>query len=138
MQWSAEKNAGFSEAEQTWLPVAPDFAERNAAAEVDDPSSYYSFYRKLIGLRRTMPSLCHGSFVVLEVGHPDVLCFVRTAEGEHTVALINFSDRPVSCIPGVPLHELLLSSELETKLADLRKSVEGHIELLPYEAAVFV
>lgn len=138
MQWSAGPNAGFSEAAQTWLPVAPDFSTYNVEAEVDDPGSYYSFYRKLIELRKTRPSLCHGSFVVLEAHHPDVLCFVRTDKDEHSVVLINFSDQPISCIPGVPLHQLLLSSKLETKLADLRKSAEGHVELLPHEAALFM
>ena len=138
MQWSADKNAGFSDADQTWLPVSSDFTSRNAQAEKDDPTSFYTFYRKLIALRKQLPSLCHGSMLVLEAGHPDVLCFVRTDKDEHAVVLVNFSDQPVSCIPGVPIHELLVSSKLDTQLADLSKSVEGHVELLPHEAALFL
>lgn len=138
MQWSAAKNAGFSQAGQTWLPIAPDFKERNVEAELHDPESYYNFYRKLIELRKTYPSFCHGSFVVLEAHHPDVLCFVRTEKDEHVVVLVNFSDQAVSCVPGVPLNELLLSSKLQTHLAELRKGADGHVQLLPHEAALFV
>ena len=29
MQWSGEVNAGFSTGNTTWLPVAPDYEERN-------------------------------------------------------------------------------------------------------------
>ena len=33
MQWNAGKNAGFSEADATWLPVHDDFAQVNVEAE---------------------------------------------------------------------------------------------------------
>lgn len=29
MQWSGEQNAGFSTGNKTWLPVSPDYSERN-------------------------------------------------------------------------------------------------------------
>lgn len=138
MQWSADKNAGFSQAAQTWLPAGPDYATRNVETELGDPDSFYSLYKRLIMLRTTMPALRYGSFVVLEVHSPDVLCYVRTEKDEHCVVLVNFSDRPVSCVPGIPLRKLLLSSKLETKLTNLAKSADGHIELLPHEAALFV
>jgi alpha-glucosidase len=138
MQWSADKNAGFSTADRTWLPVAQDYKKLNTEAQMHDPGSFYTLYKKLIQLRKTMPALRYGSFVVLEVHNQDVLCFVRTEKDEHCVVLVNFSDRPVSCVPGVPLRKLLLSSKLKTKLTDLTKSADGHIELLPHEAALFV
>lgn len=48
MQWSAEKNAGFSDADP-WLGVPENYKEINAEKETD---SIYSFYRRLIGLRK--------------------------------------------------------------------------------------
>jgi alpha-glucosidase len=138
MQWSSSRNAGFSDAAQTWLPVATDYKTRNVAVEQHAKHSFYELYHRLIELRVTMPSLCHGTIVVLEAQHPDVLCFVRTEGDEHAVVLVNFSDQIVSCVPGVPLHHLLLSTKLESKLAKLRESVDGHVELLPHEAALLV
>jgi alpha-glucosidase len=138
MQWSAGKNAGFSSADQTWLPVASGYKHLNADVQAHDDTSFYALYKKLIALRTTVPALRYGTFVVLEVHNPDVLCFVRTEKDEHCVVLVNFSDRPALCIPGVPLRKLLLSSKLKTKLADLTKGTDGHIELLPHEAALFM
>jgi alpha-glucosidase len=37
MQWNSDANAGFSTAESTWLPVHPDYLERNV-----DVSKYLS------------------------------------------------------------------------------------------------
>ncbi len=138
MQWSSALNAGFSTAKETWLPVGDDYDEHNVEVERHTPHSFYRLYHRLIELRHTRPSLCHGTIQILEVDHPDVLCFVRTEKDEHSVVLVNFSDQLVSCVPGVPLHELLLSTKLKSKLAHLRKSADGHIELLPHEAALLM
>lgn len=138
MQWSSDKHAGFSQAETTWLPVGSRYKHCNVAVEEQDPTSFLALYRNLIRLRTTLSALRHGSIVVLEAYHPDVLCFVRTEADEHIVALINFSDRQVSCIPGTPLRKLLLSTKLQTKLADVADCADGHIQLLPHEAALLM
>lgn len=135
MQWSAEPNAGFSQAHGTWLPVAPDYAARNVAVERHDPGSFLTLYRKLIHLRNTSPALKYSYFRVLETGNPDILGYVRVAESEQYVILINFSNRKVKCVPGVKLSKLVLSSEPATKLADRG---DGVIELFPHEGALFL
>lgn len=47
MQWSADVNAGFSEAEP-WISVIDNYKEINAEKEMQDPDSIYSFYKKLV------------------------------------------------------------------------------------------
>lgn len=138
MQWSADKHAGFSNGDSTWLPVGVDFKELNVQAQRNDPDSFFALYKQLISIRKQLPSLRYGSFVVLEVHHPDVLCFVRTEKDEHTVVLVNFSGQEVSCVPGVPLRKLLLSTKRDSKLTDLTKSTDGHVQLLPHEAALLL
>ena len=45
MQWSADVNAGFSEAEP-WISVIDNYKEINAEKEMQDPDSIYSFYKE--------------------------------------------------------------------------------------------
>ena len=51
MQWSAEKNAGFTKG-TPWLRVNPNYTSINAAAQMADPDSVRSFYKRLIALRK--------------------------------------------------------------------------------------
>jgi len=51
MQWSDERNAGFTTG-KPWLNVNPNYTSINAAAQTEDEDSVYSFYKKLIALRK--------------------------------------------------------------------------------------
>ncbi len=51
MQWSDEINAGFTTG-TPWLKVNANYPSINAAAQMDDPDSVRSFYKKLIALRK--------------------------------------------------------------------------------------
>ncbi|MDE5938203.1 MAG: alpha-glucosidase [Lachnospiraceae bacterium] len=51
MQWSDEPNAGFTTG-TPWLKVNPNYTAINAAAQTGNEDSVYSFYRKLIALRK--------------------------------------------------------------------------------------
>ena len=51
MQWSKEKNAGFTDG-TPWLKANPNYTTINAADQQDDPDSVRSFYKKLIALRK--------------------------------------------------------------------------------------
>lgn len=51
MQWSAMANAGFTTG-TPWLKVNPNYTSINAAAQLNDPDSVRTFYKKLIALRK--------------------------------------------------------------------------------------
>ena len=51
MQWSAGANAGFTDG-TPWLKVNPNYTSINVEAQMDDPDSVRSFYKKLIALRK--------------------------------------------------------------------------------------
>ncbi|MET0779435.1 MAG: alpha-amylase family glycosyl hydrolase [Candidatus Saccharimonadales bacterium] len=135
MQWNDDINAGFSKAKTTWLPVGEDYKTRNVEAEKKDPHSFYNLYRTLARLRNQSPALQHGQLQVLELGHPDLLGYVRSEKDEFYIVLINFSNKPVTAVPGVKLRRLLVSSHAQTKLAD---GIDGKVELLPHEGALFL
>lgn len=92
MQWSPARNAGFSDAEKTWLPVAPTYTSRNARAETADPDSLLNYYRDLIQLRRQNTALREGDLDLLIEEDPNVLAWIsRTPSGESAVVILNFS-----------------------------------------------
>jgi alpha-glucosidase len=92
MQWSAERFAGFSSA-QPWLPVNPDFQERNVAAHSADPESLLSFYRRLIALRRSSAALRAGEIRFLEEDNPDAIVYERFLGKERVFVALNCSPR---------------------------------------------
>lgn len=88
MPWDAGAFAAFSTVEP-WLPLAEDFANANVARERADPSSLYHLYRRLIGLRRARPALTGGTHQAV-VAAPDVLAYMREAEGDLLLVALNF------------------------------------------------
>jgi alpha-amylase len=71
--------------------------------ERSDPHSLYHWYRKLLALRRSRPSLSEGSQHLVCSASPDVLCVLRQKGQERTLLLVNLgakSARPLLA-PGV-------------------------------------
>lgn len=100
MQWSAEKYGGFSSAE-TWIAVNPNHTEINAEAERRDADSVLNYYKKLIKLRNSAPTLIQGSFEMLYAGHAQLFVYERRGEETYTV-ICNLSreDCPVPELRG--------------------------------------
>jgi trehalose synthase len=95
MQWSAERNGGFSTAEESELPgPIPDGEygpERvNVAAQERDPESLLSWIRLLIESYRACPELAWGRYAVLDAGDTAVLAHRCDTEGGTVVAVHNF------------------------------------------------
>lgn len=51
-QWDKTKNAGFSTADHTWLPVNPNYVDLNLQAEKSAAKSHFKFYRRLMEIRK--------------------------------------------------------------------------------------
>ena len=69
----------------------PNANHINAAAQVDDPDSVYSFYRTVIALRHAEPVVSHGDFTMLLPDDPHVYAFVRSLPDTKLLVLGNFS-----------------------------------------------
>jgi oligo-1,6-glucosidase len=80
VQWDASRHAGFTTG-APWIAVNPNANHINAAAQVDDPDSVYSFYRQLIALRHAEPVVSHGTFTMLLPDDPHIYAFTRTLAG---------------------------------------------------------
>lgn len=51
-QWSSEKNAGFSTADKTWLPVAHNYESVNVQKEEMSENSHLKVYKAMQTLKR--------------------------------------------------------------------------------------
>ena len=62
VQWSGEKNAGFTTADTPWMNVNPNYPQINVAQQEEDPDSILHFYRKAISLRKKLSCVRHGVY----------------------------------------------------------------------------
>ena len=64
MQWNDGSEAGFTTG-QPWIAFNPNYKEINAAAEREDSDSVFTYYKKLIRLRKTLPVIVCGTYELL-------------------------------------------------------------------------
>lgn len=95
MQWNDKKNAGFSTADKTWLPVHENFRTVNVAAEEKDENSMLGFIKNLLQLRNNHLALQNGKLELIPSKDlpENVLGYKRNNEKESLVVYINFSNR---------------------------------------------
>ena len=136
MQWSTAPNAGFSpEGATTWLPVHPNHADGvNVAEQLDDAGSLLSFYRRLIRVRRSQAALSHGDCTLLDTDDPDVLAYVRTADGESCVVVLNMAGGEPSV--GLDLPRRTLRRLCASHLRSPTEGPGADLRLAPYEVYV--
>ena len=99
MQWDETRNAGFSAASHTWLPVNPDYPTLNVAAEWSQPDSLLNTIRELLHIRQAEPALHSGSLELLENQPDSILGYLRRWGGDELAVLLNFSAVPVRIAP---------------------------------------
>ncbi|MGE5308712.1 MAG: alpha-amylase family glycosyl hydrolase [Deltaproteobacteria bacterium] len=75
MQWGSGRAAGFTTG-KPWLPVDEESARYNVESEKRDPGSMLNFYRSLIRLRQSEPSLQTGDYWPVGV-EGNILAFIR-------------------------------------------------------------
>jgi maltose alpha-D-glucosyltransferase/alpha-amylase len=109
MQWSADRNGGFSTANphRLYLPLITEqgyhYESINVETQAANPASLLSWMRQLIALRKRHPVLGRGTIQFLEPENHHVLAFVREREG----------DAPVLCVAN--LSRLAQQVELDLR-----------------------
>jgi oligo-1,6-glucosidase/alpha-glucosidase len=93
MPWDGSANAGFS-AGEPWLPLNPDWRERNVAAQENDPRSMLALTRELLRLRRTELALSVGSYVPV-TGNGTLLAFSRHSGTSNVLVALNLGEESV-------------------------------------------
>lgn len=126
MQWSHEKNAGFTEG-TPWILTDEDYKEWNVEKQLKEEPSVLNFYKALIRLRKEHKALIYGDFEVINRKKKDRFTYFRKLEDEWFYIECNLSSNPLKRYSSIEGYELILSNYSEPA-RDLR----------PYEANLYM
>ncbi len=102
MQWSPDRNAGFSKAdpERMYLPPIMDpiygYESINVEAQLRQPSSLLNCMRRLIAARKAHPAFGRGSLAYVYPGNLKILAYLRSYDDETLLCVANMSQAPQS------------------------------------------
>jgi maltose alpha-D-glucosyltransferase/alpha-amylase len=97
MQWSGDRNAGFSESEsyKLYLPVILDPEYHYEAVNVDvqskNATSLLSWMKNLINIRKHYKAFSRGNMKFLNTDNSKILAFTRTFEDQTILVIANLS-----------------------------------------------
>jgi maltose alpha-D-glucosyltransferase/alpha-amylase len=97
MQWSPDRNAGFSRADpqRLYLPPIMDpihgYEAVNVEAQQRNPSSLLLWTKRLIAVRKNYKAFGRGSLRFLDPGNRKILAFIREWEDEIILCVVNLS-----------------------------------------------
>ena len=131
MQWDTSANAGFSKG-KPWIGVNGNYKEINAQEQVSRTDSVFSYYKKLIELRKKYDVIADGDFNMLEDTPEEIFAYERILGDEKLLVLVNFSGREEKLYKDIDVsgYELLISNTDTPAVIRLNS-------LKPYEALVY-
>ena len=98
MQWSDEPQAGFTENDRPVIPVVSEgpygFEHVNVAAQKRDPNSLMDWTERMIRMRKEVPEIGWGDFIVLATGTPEVLAMRYDWRNNSVLFVHNLSPIP--------------------------------------------
>jgi maltose alpha-D-glucosyltransferase / alpha-amylase len=118
MQWTADRNAGFSRAnpQRLFLPaiIDPEFHYEtvNVEAQLGNGQSLLWWMRRLIALRKRLRVMGRGSLTFLSPENHHVLAFLRCLEDEVVLVVANLSRFPQFAELDLSAYEGMIPLEL--------------------------
>ena len=127
MQWSGAENAGFTTG-TPWLKVNPNYKTINADNQLSDPDSVFSFYQRLIRLRKGHPVFREGTFRLVLADHEDIFAYTRTTATAQLLVVCNFR--------GADIEDPLAIGEIPVLCNYPDQPLLGRLR--PYEARIYL
>lgn len=128
MQWSREKNAGFSTGEP-WLEVNPNYININAEDNWFDENSVLNYYIKLIALRKKHSIFVYGDYREHYAKSNKIAYYERNYKGMKLLVICNFTSKEQHFNPIYDLRKFKLI---------LNNYQEDQNYLLPYQAKIYL
>ncbi|RZI50307.1 alpha,alpha-phosphotrehalase [Aeribacillus pallidus] len=136
MQWDDSPHAGFTTG-TPWIHVAPNFKEINVKKALEDPTSIFYHYKRLIELRKNYDIITTGNYQLLLEDHPQIFAYVRNGDGEKLLVVANFFGGQTEFV--LP-NELDINGYTSRILLSNYNDSSEHVQeimLRPYEAIVY-
>lgn len=129
MPWArAPAMAGFTDADEAWLPLDPRHRERAVDAQEADPDSMLHFTRRAIAARKRSAALREGDIASMREDGA-LLHIERTHAGERVRCAFNLAPAPTRCaLPATAAETLLQLGEISVH--DGQASFGGYSALL--------
>ena len=131
VQWSSEKNAGFTTG-KPWFYVNENYKEINVADQESDDNSVLNFYRKAILLRKELSCVRNGNYKEYGKMSGSLYTYSREDDKEKILVVCSYSKRNQKW--NVPKDFDISTSELLLANYD---NLEG-TTLKPYETRVYL
>ena len=134
MQWTNDKNGGFSEG-TPWIEVNPNFTEINVAQATQSKDSIFAYYQQLIQFRKNVDVITTGDFRLIDRENPNVFAYERKTDQEALLVVCNFSAQEIlfehqDILPYLENGEVLIQN-----YKDFLSNKSIHLR--PYEAVAF-
>lgn len=127
MQWSGAENAGFTTG-TPWLKVNPNYKTINADNQLSDANSVFSYYQRLIRLRKGHPVFREGTFRLVLADHEDIFAYTRTTATAQLLVVCNFR--------GADIEDPLAIGEIPVLCNYPDQPLLGRLR--PYEARIYL
>ncbi len=140
MQWSPDRNAGFSKANphQLYLPVVLDpsyhYSARNVETQERSQASTLWGMRHLIAMRKHFKAFSRGSIEMLYSANPKVLAFIREYNGEKFLMAANLSRHSQMAALNLPKFAGFIPQEMfsKNKFLPIQKDSAYPLTFSPY------
>lgn len=127
MQWSGAENAGFTTG-TPWLKINPNYKTINADNQLSDANSVFSYYQRLIRLRKGHPVFREGTFRLVLADHEDIFAYTRTTATAQLLVVCNFRGADIEDPLAIGETPVLCNYPDQPLLGRLR----------PYEARIYL
>lgn len=96
VQWSGEKNGGFTTADTPWMSLNPTYTWINVESQEKKDTSILNFYRKAIALRKKLHCVRHGRYQE-HFRHSDkIYMYSMESEKEKILVVCSFHDQALT------------------------------------------
>ncbi len=130
MQWTDKPGAGFTTG-KSWLPTNENHQHINVNKQRNDSSSVFSYYQKLIQLRKTHKGLIYGGFKLLLPKDEQVFVYEREWGDEKYLIIVNMCSE--TAVANISEHW----NQAVVILSNMNRADSSVWSLEPWEARVY-